>query len=140
MTFRRQPHVVSLGAQKCFQAWTFDVLAQRTALPNIYYFHSLVAKAILFEQARKHIQRWNPGAGYLANVTTYTVARLVMEISEDAVLLEIWRQQNLSSDLIEAVRRLSPQVRRVLLAAPGSGNVTEWSKKEECWRRVQSIA
>ena len=140
MTFRQKPHVVSLGAQKCFQAWTVDVLAARTALPNDHYFHNLVAKAILFEQARKHIQRWNPGAGYLANVTTYTVARLVMEIDEDAVLLDIWRQQKLPPDLINAIRRLSLQVRRILLAAPGSGNVTEWSKKEECWKRVQSIA
>ena len=95
MTFRQQPHVVSLGAQKCFQAWTVDVLAARTALPNDHYFHNMVAKAILFEQARKHIQRWNPGAGYLANVTTYTVARLVMDIDKDAVLLDIWRQQKL---------------------------------------------
>lgn len=139
MTFRQQPHIVSLGAQKCFQVWTVDVLAARTALPNDHYFCDLVAKAILFEQARKHIQRWNPGAGYLANVTTYTVARLVTEISKDAVLLEIWRQQKLPPDLIEAIRRLSLQVRRILLAAPGSGNVTEWSKKEECWKRVSSI-
>ena len=63
MTFRQQPHIVSLGAQKCFQAWTVDVLAARTAPPNEHYFHNMVAKAILFEQARKHIQRWNPGAG-----------------------------------------------------------------------------
>jgi hypothetical protein len=27
-----------------------------------HYFHDMVAKAILFEQARKLIQRWNPGA------------------------------------------------------------------------------
>ena len=140
MSFRRQPNIVSLGAQKCFQAWTVDVLAERTALPNDQYFHNMVAKAILFEQARKHIQRWNPGAGYLANVTTYTVARLVMEMNNtDAVLLDIWRQQKLSADLIDSIRRLSLQVRRILLAAPGSGNVTEWSKKEECWNRVRAI-
>jgi len=95
MTFRQKPHVVSLGAQKCFQTWTVDVLAVRTVLPNDHYFHNLVAKAILFEQVRKHIQRWNPGAGYLANVTTYTVARLVMEIDQDEVPLDIWRQQKL---------------------------------------------
>ena len=45
--------------------------------------------------------------GYLANVTTYTVARLVMEIDEDAVLLDIWRQQKLPPDLIDSIRRLS---------------------------------
>src|SRR5262249_28875176 len=131
---------VSLGAQKCFQAWTVDVIAARTAPPNEYYFQSMVAKAILFEQARKHIQRWNPGAGYLANVTTYTVARLVTELDKDAVLLDLWRQQKLPFDLVDLLSRLSPQVRQVLLRAPGSGNVTEWSKKQECWNRVCSIA
>jgi AIPR protein/Abortive infection phage resistance protein N-terminal domain len=140
MTVRGQPHIVSLGAQKCFQVWTAEVLAARTQLPSGLYFHNLVAKAILFEQSRKYIQRWNPGAGYLANVTTYTIARLVTEVNEDAVLLEIWRQQMLPEHLVEAVQRISIQVRRILLAAPGSGNVTEWSKKAECWKRVQSIA
>ena len=28
MSFRQQPNIVSLGAQKCFQAWTVDVLAE----------------------------------------------------------------------------------------------------------------
>ena len=63
-----------------------------------------------------------------------------MEIDEDAVLLDIWRQQKLPPDLVSFIRRLSLQVRRLLLAVPGSGNVTEWSKKEECWKRVQAIA
>jgi AIPR protein len=140
MTFRRQPHVVSLGAQKCFQAWTGDVLAAQTALPNEHYFRDMVAKAILFEQARKHIQRWNPSAGYLANVTTYTLARLSMDIDTDAVLLEAWRQQKLPADLIEPIRWLSQQIRQILLLAPESGNVTEWSKKEDCWKRVRALA
>ena len=139
LTFRQQPHIVSLGAQKCFQAWTADVIAARTAPPNEHYFHGMAAKAILFEQARKHIQRWNPGAGYLANVTTYTLARLVTEIDTDAVLLDIWRQQKLPADLIDPIRRLSLEVRQILLRAPGSGNVTEWSKKEDCWQRVRAI-
>jgi hypothetical protein len=140
MTFRQLPQVVSLGAQKCFQTWTLDVLAARTVAPTDYYFHNLIAKAILFEQARKIIQRLNPGAGYLANVTTYTVALLVREIDKDKVLLETWRQQKLPVEIANAVMRLSPRVRQVLLQAPGSGNVTEWSKKEACWYRVQGIA
>jgi hypothetical protein len=140
MTFRQQPHVVSLGAQKCFQAWTVDVLATRTALPTEHYFRDMVGKTILFEQARKHIQRWNPRAGYLANVTTYTLARLATDIATDTVLLDAWRQQKLPTDLVEPIRRLSEQVREILLRAPGSGNVTEWSKKEECWQRVRAIA
>jgi AIPR protein len=139
MTFRQLPYIVSLGAQKCFHYWTLDILAVRTLPPNDFYFHGLIAKAILFDQARKIIQRLNPGAGYLANVTTYTISRLVQEIDQDAVLAEIWRQQTISIEVTNAVRHLSTRVRQVLLRAPGSGNVTEWSKKEECWKRVLDI-
>jgi AIPR protein len=140
MTFRQLPYVVSLGAQKCFQSWTLDVLADRTFPPNDFYFQGLIAKAILFEQTRKIIQRLNPGAGYLANVTTYTVARLVQEIDQDALLAEVWRQQTIPAGIADAVRQLSPRIRQVLLRAPGSGNVTEWSKKEDCWKRVLDIS
>lgn len=141
MTFRQRPHIVSLGAQKCFQAWTLDVTSKRTDLPDDRYFQGLVGKAILYGQARKIIQRLNPGAGYLANVTTYTVARLVQDVTnKDMLLVDIWRQQRLPAQIVEAVRRLSPSVRHVLQRAPGSGNVTEWSKKEDCWKRVLDIA
>jgi hypothetical protein len=140
MTFRRRPHVVSLGAQKCFQAWTIDVLAAQSELPAGLDFQNLVAQAILFEQSRKIIQRLNPGAGYLANVTTYTVARLVDHLDSTAILTSLWREQVISPEVAEAVRDLSSRVREVLLAAPGSGNVTEWGKKEECWNRVQALS
>jgi hypothetical protein len=140
LTFLQAPHVVSLGAQKCFQHWTLDVLANRSDLPDEQYFRNLVAKRIFFEESRKEIQRQNPGAGYLANVTTYTIARLVQEDKVDLVLQSVWRAQHLADETLDMVTDLSRLVRRVLLAAPGSGNVTEWCKKEDCWKSVLDIA
>jgi hypothetical protein len=139
MTFRQAPHVVSLGAQKCFQHWTLEVLPAPPALPDEVYFRNLVAKRIFFEQARNEIKKLNPGAGYLANVTTYTLARLVEDIDLDRVLASVWRQQELSPEILQAVRDLSGPARQVLLAAPGSGNVTEWCKKEDCWKSVLDV-
>jgi hypothetical protein len=139
MTFRQEPHVVSLGAQKCFHEWTISVIGRRNGLPDEQYYRDLVAKAIFFSQARKEIMRLNPGAGYLANVTTYTLARLVEEIDVTPVLNGVWRSQRLSSEMLRAVGSLSPLVRDVLLDAPGSGNVTEWCKKADCWKAVQDI-
>lgn len=140
MTFEQAPHIVSLGAQKCFQHWTLEVILKRdTATPDEQYFRDLVAKAIFYIQVRKKIQSENPGAGYLANVTTYTIARLSLEIDVEEALRSIWRAQRVPPELLRAAVRLSELVRRVLLNAPGSGNVSEWSKKEECWKRVQDI-
>ncbi|GAA4598041.1 AIPR family protein [Planotetraspora phitsanulokensis] len=139
MTFQQEPHTVSLGAQKCFHEWTMNVIAGRDGLPDDQYFRELVAKAIFFSQARKEIMRLNPGAGYLANVTTYTIARLVQEINVEATLSGIWRAQGLAPETLRSVATLSGLVRNVLLDAPGSGNVTEWCKKVDCWKAVQDI-
>ncbi|MEV4105700.1 AIPR family protein [Nonomuraea sp. NPDC049649] len=140
MTFEQAPHIVSLGAQKCFQRWTLDIIAERAApAPDEQYFRDLVAKAIFYNQARKEIQRLNPGAGYLANVTAYTIARLTQEIDVEGTLRSIWRNQRLAPEMVRATAALSELVRGVLLSPPGSGNVTEWCKKEECWKRVQDI-
>ncbi|MEY9214580.1 AIPR family protein [Thermobifida halotolerans] len=139
MTFRQAPHVVSLGAQKCFQRWTSEVVSNFTGVPDDEYFRKLVAKRILFEGARSEINRLNPKAGYLANVTTYTLARLVEDIDLEKVFALTWKQQEVPAEVIRAVQELSGPVRRVLLAAPGAGNVTEWCKKEDCWKSVLDI-
>ncbi|MFG2488907.1 AIPR family protein [Streptomyces virginiae] len=139
MTFRQLPHFVSLGAQKCFQLWTLNVLSASSAVPDERYFQALVAKRILFEHGRSEIMKLNPRAGYLANVTTYTLARLAAEIDLADVLATVWREQGLPDHIRQAVHELSGPVRRALLTAPGSGNVTEWCKKEDCWKNVLDI-
>ncbi|MFE0642097.1 AIPR family protein [Streptomyces sp. NPDC058877] len=139
MTFRKLPHMVSLGAQKCFHWWTINVLTASSALPDEEYFQDLVAKRVLFEYGRAEIRKLNPGAGYLANVTTYTLARLAAEVDLQEVLTAVWREQGLPDHIRHAVHELSRPVREVLLAAPGSGNVTEWCKKEDCWKSVLDV-
>jgi len=139
MTFLQRPHVVSLGGQKCFQQWVVYVLAQRTEAPDERYFRELAAKALLFTQARQEIMRQARGAGYLAQVTTYTLARIVEEVDLASFLSATWREQQMPSVIEQAVQALSPRVRNVLLDPPGSGNVTEWSKKEDCWKRVLDL-
>ncbi|MET9336638.1 AIPR family protein [Nonomuraea sp. NPDC003804] len=139
MTFQQEPHTVSLGAQKCFHEWTINVVSRRNSLPDEQYFRDLVAKAIFFAQGRKEIMRLNPGAGYLANVTTYTISRLIQEIDVEATLNSIWRAQRLAPEMLRAIGSLSGLVRDRLLHAPGAGNVTEWCKKVDCWKAVQDI-
>lgn len=139
MTFMQLPHVVSLGGQKCFHRWVLDVLSTRTELPDERYFKDLAAKAILFTQARQEIMRRAPGAGYLAQVTTYTLARITEEIDLPSFLSATWKEQRMPMSIERAVQVLSPDVRHVLLDPPDAGNVTEWSKKEGCWKTVLEL-
>jgi hypothetical protein len=132
------PHVVCLGAEKCFQAWTMRMeLAERSA-PDIPFFQELVAKAILFEHSRKLIHRMRLG-GYLAQSTAYTLALLVERMGETLDLDRIWRLQALPGPVAQTIPELVSTVREVIVDPPGSGNVTEWCKKEACWDAVRRI-
>ncbi|WP_150253930.1 AIPR family protein [Nocardiopsis deserti] len=139
MVFRQLPHVVSLGAQKCFYFWTTETLPTLGKEPGQAYFQELVAKRIIFEQVRARIRARRYGAGYLAQVTSFTLARMVDGIPLTVVLDETWKHQDASEQLVEAAFGLSERVRAVLTNAPGSGNVSEWCKKEDCWKSVLDI-
>ncbi|MFP8941729.1 AIPR family protein [Streptomyces fenghuangensis] len=138
MTYMRRPHDVSLGAEKCFQKWTDEVVSGCGDLPDARHFRHLVAKAILFGHTRKIIQRLRLG-GYLGPTAAYVVALLVDRCGDRVDLDDIWRRQGLPDWIADAVPELATEVIRPLLVdAPGSGNVTEWCKKVQCWERVRA--
>jgi hypothetical protein len=140
LTYLRRPHDVSLGAEKCFQIWTRDVLgtSDEQATPDRQYFERLVAKAILFGHTRKIIQSLKLG-GYLGQTATYVTSLVVDRCADGIDLDEIWRTQGLPRWLRDAIPSLASDVVRPLLVdAPGAANVTEWCKNEACWDLVKS--
>ncbi len=139
MAYRKRPHDVSLGAEKCFQAWTNAVVAEYEAPPDARHFRHLVAQAILFGHTRRIIQRLRLG-GYLGPTAAYVVALLVDRCGEQVDLDDIWRRQGLPEWVTNVVPELAADVVRPLLVqVPGSGNVTEWCKKTQCWARVRAV-
>ncbi|MER6143088.1 AIPR family protein [Streptomyces sparsogenes] len=142
LTFLRRPHDVSLGAEKCFQIWTEQVLGPpgEQVIPDRHYFQQLVAKAILFMRTRKIIQSLRLG-GYLGPTATYVMSLVVDRCADRLDLEEVWRTQALPAWLDDMVPSLAREVVRPLLVdAPGAGNVTEWCKKQACWERVKASA
>ena len=146
VSWQLKPHMVSRGAQLNFVAFATSVAAEwnRSDLKfNEIYFRGLVAKGILFNRARFLISHaeWYE-SGYLANIVTYTVAKLVAEVAKQGRggsldLQSIWNTQAISEAIESECLRIgelvlgqltSPQ--RVVV------NVTEWAKREECWTRV----
>jgi hypothetical protein len=89
-------------------------------------------------------ESWYQG-GYRANVVTYSVAKLAQMLDErfsDRTLdmRHLWNQQNLPESLRTVLKRIAKEMFDVIVN-PDSAfqNVTEWCKKELCWKRASGI-
>lgn len=146
-SWRCLPHKVSLGAQKNFREFAEYVdkeWEKSEAYFNEEFFRRLVAKAIMFRQTERIVsgQSWYQG-GYRANVVTYTLAKLanMIKISASGRTINfqtIWNNQGLSNAIKHQIEIIAEKVFQII-ANPETGfqNVTEWCKKENCWKQVQ---
>lgn len=149
MSWDMRPDVVSLGAQKNFMKFADVALALWETRPddvNESYFRALVAKGLLFQAIHKRIgeQPWYV-TGYLANLTTYSVAKLASIIAEQAPghslnFSGLWAAQSVSEPLLAQIDLISKLVHEVLTSSNrGVQNVTEWAKKADCWVQVKAL-
>lgn len=147
--WRQLPHTVSQGAQKNFLA--FSTYATQEWEKNSHqfneeYFKRLVAKGILFRKTEQLVskQPWYQG-GYRANVVAYAVSKLSQMISTEAPsraldFRSIWNRQNLTPALESELVRITEAVFNVIISPQaGFQNVTEWCKKELCWKRAAEL-
>lgn len=138
MTWEQLPHVVSLGAQKCFTQFTARLQKRGNFEVDQSYFYHLIARAILFRQAEKIVSMQRFG-GYRANVVTYTLACIYHRTAGRIDLDRIWQQQGIGKELRETIESVSQRVHEVIISPPGGKNVTEWCKRQECWAKVQDM-
>jgi hypothetical protein len=137
-SWAKRPQVVSLGAEKNFVLFSERIEADPPAVDKDYC-QQLVAKAILFRRTDKIVARQNFG-GYKANIVTYTIAKLVHASRGRVDLDRIWREQDLSTALREALTQLSFLVQKVITSPPdGRTHIGEWTKKPECWDNVRHL-
>jgi len=136
--WNRKPHTVSLGAQKNFVAFMEDLheSVEKDWRPDEKYFKEAVAKAIIFKAADKAAR--DEDVAYKANVVAYMVA-LLSEKSLGRTDLEIiWNTQAATEGIAETFSRWSKVVLDAIVSSAGDRNVTEWCKKEACWKMVSS--
>ncbi|HEX2207518.1 MAG TPA: AIPR family protein [Longimicrobium sp.] len=134
------PHFVSKGGQK-----NFVHLMERLAKshrenwePDPEFFRQLIAQAIIFRRAEK-VGRQHAFPGYTANAVAYTVSLISYRTAGRLDLEEVWQSQGVSTALEDTIREWLPQVHSGIIESAGSRNVTEWAKKEECWRHIQTL-
>lgn len=132
------PHIVSRGAQKNFREFTIRLAEEGNNKPDVQHFQQIIAKAIFFRGAERLISALKFG-GYRANIVTYTISYLTNRSGKRIDLGNIWKQQGLSSGLEAAINTVAPRIWEVITAPPGGRNVTEWCKKEECWKAIKNL-
>lgn len=135
-TWDQLPYLVSRGAQKNFREFTIRLKDRHGKSPNQTYFQRLAAKALMFRAAEKIVQAKKFG-GYRANIVTYTLASISHLSAQRLDLDYIWKNQALSPALRDAIDSISEVVFDHIVNAPGNANITEWCKKEECWKKLQ---
>lgn len=147
--WRELPHVVSRGAQKNFTAFA-DYVAQawKTSKDSFHedYFREAVGRVILFRALERLVseQPWYSG-GYRANVVAYSISKLaqIVRTQAPADTLDaqtIWSTGSITRALTEQLAIISRAMHDVITDPPaGVQNVTEWSKREQCWERAAAV-
>ena len=134
-TWMQLPYLVSLGAQKNFNHFSIRLKERGRIEVDNEYFEHLIAKAILFKRAEKIIGSLNYG-GYRANIVTYTLSWMSHHTSQRIDLDAIWKKQDISPVLQEAIRKVSQTVHKIITNPPNVKNITEWCKRKECWEAI----
>lgn len=135
-TWDQLPWQVSEGAQKNFHKFMLRLKERRGFSPDEIYYQNLIAKAILFRQTEKLVQKQQYG-GYRANIVTYTLAFLSFKTAQRIDLERIWKEQALTPALEREIIEVSKFVQSLIVNPPGGANVGEWCKKEKCWQSIR---
>lgn len=139
MIWDQKPYSVCFGSEKNYQRFRHQL--PDNFVPTATWFHELVAKALLTERCDKHVTD-SKIPGYKANIVAYTVALLARVRGKETDLDAIWREQHVDADTDKWLQSMIERVRAHITRPPREGmNIGEWSKKEECWKRlVESFA
>jgi hypothetical protein len=152
-SWRKLPHIVSRGAQKnfsCFAEYVGKNYGSNGAhFDNEVYFKEIVARAILFRFVEAMVsaakKSWY-GGDYRAQIVTYTIAKLVSMIDDQAIgfalnLNAIWVRQGVSTALSQQLEDIAKSVSTAITTPPVQNmNVSEWCKKDDCWNKVQGLS
>jgi hypothetical protein len=138
-TWMQLPHIVSRGNQKNFVYFMTELKKYGDSwVPDELFYKNLIASAIVFKKAES-IARQHKFPAYRANAVTYTVALLCYRTLGRINVDNLWENQELSTNLGNTIYDWMQSVYDEILRSAQNLNVTEWCKKEECWRSLQTL-
>lgn len=146
------PQTVSKGAMTNFNAFAKDIendweSNSRKSVYNELYFKQVCCIGLIYRELEKNItvhkQDWYLGS-YRANVVTYTIAIFFKLLSkqhpESAFHFQkLWEDQEISQSLQQTLLMLAKEVYLELTNDNREvENVTQWCKRDACWKNIQS--
>ena len=145
MTWRAVPHIVNLGAQKCFTNFmsTFQTSQSREAEVELTVetYHQHIAKAILFRDVHAIVRSIPSITKYRINIAIYTLALIAHATVRRLDLDRIWEGQALTPALTSLVEDWAPVVLKKMkeVAATLSYEEAESFKKPAFWEKMQAF-
>ena len=140
-SYDQLPHIVCLGAQKCFTHFTNNFIS-KIPIEEIteLWFKRTVGKAIIFLTLDKLVTEsswYKSNRGLKAQTVSYTIATCshqFMMHGHQLDLLRVWKDQAISSRIGDHLLSLAERVQQVLLSPPpGDSNPAMFARKTYCW-------
>ena len=137
-----QPHVVSMGSQKCFNKYKEDLKDEKLIIGENYY-KKVIANAILFNEADRVYGRGASAKGdgsVKSVVVAYTLSYFHYLTYNCLDLWRIYDQQYVDQEVSESISMLMDFVLKCLANMPNrkEGQMyTELCKKEETWGNLK---
>ena len=142
-SFDQKPHIVSKGAQTCYQEFAKEMMKSWTQDPdgkvyNERYFKELVAKLLFFNMLDKIVGKENWYQGYKANIVTYSLAYLMMIVNKTGRFIDfpkVCTTQEIPEPYLRYLLHIAKDINDLLQKR--SENVTQFCKQEFCWQEIQ---
>jgi hypothetical protein len=136
------PHLVSLGGQKNFVLFTQKMRETKAKSwkPDERFFKDTIAKAILFKETAKLIAK-TPYSEWKSQFSAYVVAALALHSGGQLDLSYIWQHQRISRALEDLISQWIELIGKEIVdtAAAQARGPSEWSKRPDCWKRIQQL-
>lgn len=143
-----RPDIVSKGKQKYLQKFAEEIKSAWESSDlqfNEFYYKRAVAIAIIYNRTDniiKNSQWYKENRSYKANVIAYTMSIIFNYVRCNYKEYEIdykriWNEQDIYEELEEQIDVLQKEVHNFITGPRPTENVTEWCKKELCWKQAQ---
>lgn len=149
-TFSCRPDIVSKGAQASMRYFA-EIITKKWEQSDLEYnenyYKKLISYAIIFKETEKLVadQDWYKEIkAYRANIVTYSIAVIVDKLNKyysnkSIDYKKIWNEQKMYKELYNQLLRTTKEMLSFITRDDRQTlNVTEWCKKEECWKRASS--
>lgn len=139
MAWKQRPSDVCWGAEQNYKVFAGIIKSENPTI-TAAYFKKIVGKCILFNTIDSIVKSKKLG-GYKSNMNAYIMASISFLSNGNLDLMYIWEHQLVQQEVIDKIEELIPIVWVHITTSAVAGNqlanVSEWSKRVDCWNRLK---